>query len=149
MGFVNRERDVTNADNRSPRKAIVCMAILFVIVTIVLPLYFYFDPTHSHLAPKCIFHTLTGLDCPSCGNQRALHNLLNGEVWLAFRYNPFMWISAPYLLLLIYSSMFKHAQRLYQYLTSTKVLLAYVALYVIWWVVRNLPFWHNIVDLPN
>ncbi len=136
---------------RDSRRTLVWVVLAIVVVTIAIPLYFYFDPAHSYLAPKCLFHFLTGLDCPSCGNQRALHALLNGEVWLSFRYNPFMWLCAPYFLLVIISALIKtpRMQRLFGLLSSNKVIITFLVFYCLWWVVRNLPFWHNLVDLPR
>ena len=137
--------------NRDMRRGVVWAVIVAFAIMIVVPLYFYFDPAHSHLAPKCMFHALTGLDCPACGGQRALHSLLNGEVWLSIRYNPFLWLCTPYIFLLLYASIFRgeRTQRLYDRLTSKRVVMCYLVLYVVWWVVRNLPLWHTLVDLPK
>lgn len=54
-------------------------------------------------------------------------------------------------MLIIYSTLFRsnHAKRLYNFLSSYQVIWTFVALYFIWWIVRNLPFWHNLVDLPH
>lgn len=136
---------------RDQKRTIMWVVVAILAIAALLPLYFYFDPAHSYLAPKCMFRLLTGLDCPSCGGQRALHSLLNGDVWLSIRYNPFLWLVVPYVVFVVVSSLFKHpaATRLYDSLTSRGVLLTYVAIYMIWWVVRNLPFWHSLVDLPH
>jgi hypothetical protein len=133
------------------RRVVVWVVIAVFVAMIILPLYFYFDPTHSLLAPKCTFHMLTGLDCPACGGQRALHSLLNGEVWLSFRYNPFLWLCVPYVVLLFYAILFRGvcARRLYDRLTSTAAIVTFLVLYLLWWVVRNLPAWHALVDLPK
>lgn len=41
---------------------------------------------------------LTGLKCPGCGSQRAVHHLLNLEIVLAFKQNPLLVLFIPYLL---------------------------------------------------
>ena len=41
-------------------------------------LYFCLDPA-QHPFPPCPVHWLTGLHCPGCGTQRALHALLHGR----------------------------------------------------------------------
>lgn len=137
-------------EQQSRKTIIWAVAILFV-VSIIIPLYFVFDPAHSYLAPKCMFHMLTGLDCPSCGNQRALHSLLHGNIWLAIRYNPFLWIAGPYIILVLITSILNtpRAQHIYEKLTCSKMLILYVVVYFVWWIVRNMPFWHNLVALPQ
>lgn len=42
---------------------------------------------------------MTGLKCPGCGSQRAVHYLLNGQFIPAFRANPLLVMSIPYLAL--------------------------------------------------
>lgn len=49
-----------------------------------------FPPVTSGFYPQCVFHQLTGLDCPGCGITRALHALLHGRVGEAFRFNPML-----------------------------------------------------------
>lgn len=64
----------------------------------VLFLFYRFDPSDVPLFPKCIFHLLTGLECPGCGIQRALHHLLHGEFTEALRYNAVaVLVIIPYL----------------------------------------------------
>ena len=61
--------------------------------------YSSFNPLASGLFPKCPFRSLTGWQCPGCGSQRAVHYLLNGRIGPAFRANPLMVLSIPYLTL--------------------------------------------------
>ena len=63
-----------------------------------LVVYFLFDPSSSGFFPKCPFYVLTGLKCPGCGSQRALHALLHLHVDRAFSENPLLVIAVPYLL---------------------------------------------------
>ena len=49
-----------------------------------------FPPAGSPFYPQCVFHALTGLDCPGCGTTRALHELLHGNVGAAFALNPML-----------------------------------------------------------
>ena len=48
------------------------------------------DPEYSAFIPKCPFRWFTGLDCPACGSQRAIHQLLHLNIKGAFGYNPFL-----------------------------------------------------------
>lgn len=105
--------------------------------------YTLFDPGTSVLAPKCPFKLLTGFDCPACGNQRALHALLHGQWLAAFRYNPFLFLSAPYLLAVACTAWCgsDRAARWKERVQHPKVVLTYLALLVGWWIVRNTPLW--------
>ncbi len=47
----------------------------------------FVDPTSSALFPRCLFHLATGLHCPGCGGQRAIHALMSGHVGAALGYN--------------------------------------------------------------
>ena len=51
---------------------------------------FLFDPGQHRFYPKCLLHSLTGLNCAGCGSLRATHHLLHGEVLLAFRCNALL-----------------------------------------------------------
>jgi hypothetical protein len=59
---------------------------------------FYFDPRQYHFYPVCFFHQTTGLLCPGCGALRATHQLLHGHLAAAFRFNPMLIVSLPFLL---------------------------------------------------
>ena len=38
------------------------------------------SPGKSAWLPECVFHRVTGLHCPGCGNTRALHALVHGDL---------------------------------------------------------------------
>ena len=48
--------------------------------------------------PKCMLYRTTGLHCPGCGCQRAIHHLLNGRLLLALQHNAMLIIALPWLL---------------------------------------------------
>lgn len=58
---------------------------------------FYFDPRQYHFYPICFFHQATGLLCPGCGVLRGMHQLLHGHLAEAFRFNPMLVASLPFL----------------------------------------------------
>jgi hypothetical protein len=72
---------------RSSRKWLSSAAVL-----VVGWIVYTFPPTASAWYPRCLFHTLTGFDCPGCGGTRALHQLLHGNVREAFALNPLLFL---------------------------------------------------------
>lgn len=58
-------------------------------------IFFVFDPTRVTFFPPCMFHEITGLDCPGCGAQRALHQLLHGNLLAALHFNAMFVLSLP------------------------------------------------------
>ncbi len=54
-----------------------------------LALYF-FAPDQHRFYPRCLFHALTGLQCPGCGGLRAVHRLLHGDIAAAWHFNPLL-----------------------------------------------------------
>lgn len=72
--------------------AIICVIFIAII-------FYLFDPLKAAIFPSCPFLSLTGWQCPGCGAQRALHHIANGEVAVAYGYNPLLVISIPYIVL--------------------------------------------------
>lgn len=102
--------------------------------------YYKYNPKQYDWFPQCCFYRITGLQCPSCGNQRALHALLNNEWETALSYNFFLIIALPYAVVLVIISVFPDDKtiRLRKYLLSSKMIRIYLASYLIWGVVRNI-----------
>ena len=48
---------------------------------------FFFDPAKHGFYPICVFHSLTGLNCPGCGATRAAYQLLHGHLLRALHDN--------------------------------------------------------------
>lgn len=113
----------------------------FIAAGILLVIYAFFDPLQHTFFPACPFRSFTGLECPGCGSQRALHHLLNFQFLLAFRQNPLLVLSIPYLLLnLAFSSVNHYSQRGMAWRTrlfGTHAILFILALIVFFWIFRN------------
>ncbi len=90
------------------------------------------DPASSGIFPACPLHAITGLHCPGCGSLRATHRLLNGDVAGAFRMNPLMIASLPFLGLLCLRPSWCYRTWLPWFVLATLVLYA---------VLRNIPLW--------
>ena len=131
---------VNKKDMRCKLSQWLIVFILMAITIIVLVIYYHYDPRQNVLFPQCIFHNLTGLQCPSCGNQRALYALLHGDFLTAARYNLLFFVTVPYGMALLTTSLFRsqRAQRIRNRLLSWRMVKAYMTIYLIWGLVRNL-----------
>jgi len=66
--------------------------IVFILLGI---LVFYYLPHSTQYFIACPLQTFTGLQCPGCGSQRALHEILHLNFAAAFSYNPLFVLGLP------------------------------------------------------
>jgi len=101
--------------------------------------YFAVDPTKVAIFPQCMFHQVTGWDCPGCGAQRALHQLLHGNVVAALRLNAMFVLSLPLALWYGPRLVFRaYTNRVSG--TAPRWVWFYIGAWVLFGVLRNLPF---------
>ena len=116
--------------------------------TVSLFLFFFNPAAPSHQwFPKCPFRFLTGWQCPGCGSTRACYQLLHLHPIAAFKLNPLMVMTLPFIV--------------YGFLGFTRsaitggphrrvfippiYLWAWLVLLVFFWVFRNTP-WYPFVS---
>lgn len=105
-------------------------------------LYFKYDPINNLLFPKCPLYATTGLYCPGCGSQRATHALLHFDILGVFKSNV---LFLPALLLVGYHYLLKTINHFTGSAYSTildypKAPLVTLAIVIIYWILRNLPY---------
>ena len=91
--------------------------------------------------PLCPVHALTGLSCPGCGSQRALHALLDGEPLKAWGYNYIIPFTLAYVAICGMHWIFPDStriERIYRRLTTPMALYALLGAVIAWTVARNL-----------
>ena len=91
---------------------------------------------------KCIFKLLTGFDCPFCGAQRAIYDILKGDVVTAFYHNPFLFIMSPYILMVILCiiGVIPEGSRLRAIIYHKKLIILLGILTISWGIARNIWF---------
>lgn len=112
-----------------------------VIVIFIIAIYYFVNPLIASFPIKCVWHELTGTQCPACGFQRAVHSLSHGRVLEALNYNYFFVISIPYATLAILSTWYNYNHifdRLRDFVYHRYALKSYVVIYFVWWIVRNI-----------
>jgi ethanolamine transporter EutH len=101
---------------------------------------FFFNPSTHGFYPICMFHSLTGLNCPGCGMTRALYALLHGNVRLALKDNVLFVVLLA--ILVIWGTRFAVRKIRNQPATLNvppKFLWTFLGIAFVFAVVRNLP----------
>ncbi len=120
---------------------ILLITISVLVGFLLLWLYYNINPNGQSFIPQCPFHSITGLHCPGCGSQRALHDFLHGRILEGFQHNFLIGLG----LLVMFYKIFLWI-RTYFYPQKTKNLLYnpktawFILILVIgFWVLRNIP----------
>lgn len=121
----------TNTE-RMPRWS---QAVIAVGAVVVLFYLYSVDPEQGGFL-ACPFRYLTGLLCPGCGSQRALHDLLHGRVLDAFAHNALLLITLP--VLLVYGLLRPSQPRVRAWATNNKVVWTSLFVILAWGIGRNL-----------
>ncbi|MFF5179147.1 DUF2752 domain-containing protein [Micromonospora sp. NPDC000316] len=102
------------------------------------------NPTHADpdAAPTCLLKLTTGLDCPGCGGTRALWYLLHGDVPAAARHHFLFVFAVPFLayLFVAWAGNQAFGWRLPELRISSKVIGGFLAAWLAFSVLRNLPW---------
>jgi hypothetical protein len=113
-------------------------------------LFFVLNPVEHQIFPRCLFNSITGYYCPGCGSQRAIHSLLHLDMAGVVSYN-FLFI--PGFLLILYHYIHPFLNRILHwklpnifYFKSTPWIIFGVV--IIFWILRNLPFYPFSVLAP-
>lgn len=107
--------------------------------------FIYFDnnPEFVSIYPSCIIYEYTGFYCPGCGSQRAAYHFLNFNFLQALNQNILFIFG---ILLLIYFLVIKAFNILYKkkcvnFLEKPFVIYILLGFTIIFWILRNIPFY--------
>jgi len=90
-----------------------------VLALLALLLFFKVNPEGNTFFPKCPLHQHTGIYCSGCGSQRAIHDLLNGQLMEAASHNALL----PLALLALFQHYSLKGMRLLRHPNTEKVRL--------------------------
>lgn len=118
--------------------------LLPILVPVLAVFFYFYDPAkQQRFFLTCVFHQCTGLHCPGCGGQRAVHQLLHGNLNQAADYNLMLVLAVPLLLanaVVHLLNLFLNQKiiiRLWHSPLFARIVLIFV---VAFFVLRNLPF---------
>lgn len=115
------------------------LAAAGIIAAIAILAAYYTLAPESGIYPRCMFRQLTGLDCPGCGSQRALHALLHGHIAEAWSYNALLLIEIPLIATLFAAYPLRHRYpSLHRVLNSQAITLLILATIIGWTIIRNI-----------
>jgi hypothetical protein len=101
---------------------------------------FFFNPSTHGFYPVCLFHALTGLNCPGCGATRALYALLHGNFLLALKDNSlFILTLAAFLIWGANFALRKLRNQRTVFNLPPKILWAFLVVAIVFTTLRNLP----------
>ncbi len=101
---------------------------------------FFFNPSTHGFYPSCLFHTLTGLNCPGCGMTRSLYALLHGDFRLALKDNAlFVAALAAMTIWGAKLAVRKLRRQPAKFIIAPKILWAVLVIGLVFTVIRNLP----------
>lgn len=119
-----------------------CRIFVCICAVVILLIFYFWDPAEENWWLKCPLYRFFGWQCPFCGSQRALHAFLHGRFVDAWRYNPALWVLAPYgcLFLLGQCSDRWREWASVRWCCRNRVVLGFFLSAVWWGIVRNLWF---------
>jgi len=110
---------------------------------------FLFNPTSpaNQFFPKCPFRLVTGWLCPGCGSTRACYELIHLHPIAAFKFNPLMVLTLPFIVygLMGFSKSALTGQPQRRIFIPPLYLWAWLALLILFWIFRNTP-WYPFVS---
>lgn len=96
---------------------------------------------HTPFRIPCLFREVTGLQCPGCGTSRMALALMRLDIPAAFVYNPVAFFSFPAWFLISIGAFVGRPKALRSSKNLLRILYINIAVYMIFAVLRNLPFW--------
>ena len=102
-------------------------------------LLFFCDPAKVPIYPVCVFHAVTGLQCPGCGSLRALHQLLHGDIRAALQFNAMLVVSLPFVTVLAIRVVRRQSRQQPGLGVRSEWLWLFLVAWIIFGVLRNLP----------
>lgn len=99
----------------------------------------FYVPAQYGIGIPCLFRSITGLECPGCGNTRAAFALLRLDFGAAFRYNPMFFVEFFYLAWVLFCCARGYLKgKAFSYKPPFPLMDIFILLAILaWWPIRN------------
>lgn len=113
---------------------------LIIVLAVVVLMLALGNPYSLQWPLKCPLYWLTGLQCPLCGMQRMLHELLHLNLMKAWQLNAGLMLCLPYITIMMLGQVYAPAMqwRFVRWCYTDRVIFTISALMIMWGVTRNL-----------
>jgi len=114
--------------------------LLFFLVVVIFLVYYFVNPSNINLFPKCPLYSSTGIYCPGCGSQRALHDMLNFKFKEMIGHN-FLFLFGIIIIIyhFIVEGILYFKGKDYNLLYKPKTPIIILIIVILYWILRNIP----------
>ena len=125
--------------------------ILLLLFGVVAFFYFTINPSEVDFMLKCPLYSSTGVYCPGCGSQRAIHHLLHFNIIKAAQNNILFLIAIiaalyHYSIPLINTRFTKNYKSIFD---SNRNLIIVLIITILFWILRNIPYYPFTLLAPS
>ncbi len=116
--------------------------IFKIVLVIFLLIVYLLVGNHFNIYLFCPIKKFLGLYCPGCGVTRMLYSILKGQFYQAFRYNPLIFISLPFIVIYYMDYLYSNTKNKDTKLHFLEPGIWYflIAIFIIYGILRNIEF---------
>ena len=113
--------------------------------------YFTINPSEVNFLPRCPLYSTTGVYCPGCGSQRALHDLLHFNIKEVIGHNLLFLLG---LFIIVYHISveginFFSKTNIKNLLYHPKTPIILLIIIILFWILRNIPYYPFTLLAPH
>lgn len=87
---------------------------------------------------QCMLYEITGLYCPGCGITRMIYAILDLNFYQAFRYNPYLFVTLPFVGIIAIKVMYEYIINNKHYKIVDTLLIVYAISLILYGILRNI-----------
>ena len=121
------------------RKARIITVIKYISAITAIEVAYYISVIVKYGKYECPISKTFGLECPGCGGTRMVESLLKLDIYQAFRWNPYLFITLPILVIAVIKEIYNYINLGKLQENFVKLLTFFAATLLVFGIVRNIP----------